>query len=48
MNTAATITAIIAAVVVINIIVTAIRDTAAAKHKTCPNCGRDKTKENSA
>lgn len=48
MNTAIAITAIIAAVVVINIIATAIRDTTAAKHQTCPNCGRDKTKENSA
>jgi hypothetical protein len=46
-NTAIAITAIIAAVVVINIIATAIRDIATAKHKATPEPGtRDDSKEN--
>lgn len=40
MNTAIAITAIIAAMVVVNVITYAIRDIAQAKHKpaTCKNC----------
>ena len=48
MNTAIAITAIIAAVALLNSGITALRDVAKAKHQTCPNCGRDKNKENSA
>lgn len=49
MNTAISITAIIAAVVVINIIVTAIRDTTTAKHKpACDHNTQDNSKENEA
>lgn len=48
MNTAIAITAIIAATLIALTTVTAIRDTAKTKHATCPNCGRDKTQENSA
>lgn len=47
MNTAIAITAIIAAFILGCVIVTATRNTALAKHQTCPNCGRNK-KENSA
>ena len=42
MNTAIAITAIICGLILANSIVVAIRDTAKAKHQTCPNCGRDK------
>ncbi|MFG2638544.1 hypothetical protein ACGFX8_32950 [Streptomyces sp. NPDC048362] len=47
MNTAVTITLIIAAVVLANSIVIAVRDVAKAKHQACPNCGRNKNKESS-
>jgi hypothetical protein len=48
-NTAIAITAIIAAVLVINIIATTLRDIGKAKHQPtpCPNC-TDKNKENEA
>lgn len=48
MNTAIAITAIIAAFILGCVIVTATRDIAQTKHRTCPTCGNDKTKENSA
>lgn len=48
MTTAVAITAIIAALLLANSIVTAIRDVAKVKHQTCRHCGRDKNKENSA
>jgi hypothetical protein len=45
-NTAIAITAIIAAVVVINIIATTARDVAKAKHQpTCGHCAGDDGKE---
>jgi len=47
-NTPIAITAIICGLLLALSIVTAIRDTTKTKHQTCPNCGRDKTKENSA
>lgn len=47
-NTAIAITAIICGLILTNSIVVAIRDTAKTKHQTCPNCGRDKNKENNA
>ncbi|MBD9700623.1 hypothetical protein IHE56_00660 [Streptomyces sp. ID01-12c] len=47
MNTAIAITAIIAATLLANSIVVALRDAAKAKHQACPNCGRDKNRENS-
>lgn len=46
MNTAIVITAIIAAVAVINSAITAARDVAKTKHAACKHCGRDKNKEN--
>lgn len=47
MNTPIAITAIIAAALVINSIVAAVRDVAKAKHKTtCEHCARDNSKEN--
>lgn len=48
MNTAIAITAIIAAVALLNSGITALRDVAKAKHTAtrCPNCGRDNSKEN--
>lgn len=49
MNTAIAITAIIAAVVVINIIATAARDIATAKHKTTrDHSADDNSKESKA
>lgn len=50
MNTAIAITAIIAAVVVVNIITYAVRDTRLAKHKAarCANCGHNNSKESKA
>ena len=48
MNTAIAITAIIAAVALLNSGITALRDVAKAKHQACPKCGRDKNQENSA
>ncbi len=48
MNTAIAITAIIAGLALTNSIVTTLREIALAKHQTCPNCGRDKNKENNA
>lgn len=48
MNTAIAITAIICGLLLALNIVNAIRDTAKTKHQTCPNCGRDKNKENEA
>lgn len=48
MNTAIAITAIIAAFILGCVIVTATRDTALAKHQTCPHCGRSKNKESNA
>ena len=51
MNTAIAITAIIAAVAVINSAITAARDTAKAKHQTaahCKTCTCDSSKENQA
>ena len=47
MNTAVTITLIIAAFLLAVVIVTAVRDVTQAKHqpKPCPNCGRDKSEE---
>lgn len=48
MNTAIAITAIIAAFILGCVIVNAIRDIATAKHRTCPTCGNNTTKENSA
>ena len=49
-NTAIAITAIIAAVALLNSGITALRDVAKAKHAAtrCPNCGRDNSKENEA
>jgi hypothetical protein len=41
-NTAIAITAIIAAVALLNSGITALRDVAKAKHQTCRNCGRNK------
>lgn len=47
--TAVYITAIIAAALVINSIVVAVRDVAKAKHQpTCEHCARDNSKENEA
>lgn len=51
MNTAIVITAIIAAVVIVNIIATAIREAAEAKHQPaehCKSCTCDNSKENEA
>jgi hypothetical protein len=49
-NTAIAITAIIAALLLANSIVTAIRDVATAKHQAaaCKNCTRDNSKETEA
>jgi len=44
-NTAIAITAIIAAVALLNSGITALRDVAKAKHTRCPNCGRDNDEE---
>jgi hypothetical protein len=47
-NTAIAITAIIAAVALLNSGIAALRDVAKAKHTAtrCANCGRDTSKEN--
>lgn len=45
MNTAIAITAIIAALLLANSVVTAVRDVAKARHAVCKHCGRDKNKE---
>lgn len=51
MNTSVTITAIIAVVIVVNIIATAMREIAEAKHQPaehCKSCSCDNSKENEA
>jgi hypothetical protein len=45
-NTAIAITAIIAAVALLNSGITALRDVTKAKHAACKHCGRDNSKEN--